>query len=170
MPSRRSSKIVACAVGPDKVGILSDFTKVVMGHGGKISASRASALDGTFSVSQTIELPGDSAGLAWALQTKMPDFIVAIRPEGDALAASTTFGRIEIAHAGSMGIVAQVTEHCASRGLGFATLRMDQTADEFFTATAVLSSDTLVDVAWLEGEFAELGEKLDISIKFEKSI
>ena len=56
---------------PDRVGVMKEVTMTVLGNGGKICDTRAVTLDGTFSVTTTVELPEDSCNLAWALQTKL---------------------------------------------------------------------------------------------------
>jgi len=163
-----SHKVVISCVGPDRVGVLQEVTKCVMAQGGKISETRATALSGTFSVTNIVELEADSAAVAWELQTKLGDYMVAVRPKAPPNTFGDVFGRVEV-QAESMGIIAQVTEHCADRGFGFATLRTSS-SDSTFNATATLSAKSAVDMTWLSNEFAELGEKLDVDIKFEKAV
>ena len=169
-----STKVIAHCVGPDRVGILSQITKVITAHGGKMHDSRAVTLGGTFSVTAEIELEeDDSAGLAFALQTKLPDFITCMRPESETQIAAGVFGRLEVSQAAAMGVISQMTEHVASRGIGFATMRTSEhivegSSTPTFSMTATLNSPSEVDLQWLASEFAELGEKLNCHVEFDK--
>lgn len=169
-----ATKVVTHCVGPDRVGVMKEVAMTVLGLGGKISDARAVTLDGTFSVTATVSLPDDSCNVAWALQTKMPDYLVVVRPESSYGAAGSVFGRLEIVGASSAGAIAQFTENMAARGISFATFRVSDSTTEGstkgdFNATATLQSSAPVDIDWLNGEFADLGEKLDLDIKFEAS-
>ena len=173
-PASRSmaTKVIAHCVGPDRVGILSQVTRIVTAHGGKMHDTRAVTLGGTFSVTAEIELEDDSAGLAYALQTKLPDFITCMRPESDTEVAAGVFGRLEVSNAVAMGVISQMTEHVSSRGIGFATLRTSEHIEEgssspVFSMNATLSSTSKVDLQWLTSEFAELGEKLNCHVEFQ---
>jgi glycine cleavage system regulatory protein len=149
-----SSKIITHCVGPDRVGVLSQITRVITAHGGKMHDTRAVTLGGTFSVTAEIELEDDSAGLAFALQTKLPDFITCMRPESETQMAAGVFGRLKVTNAAAMGVISQMTEHVASRGIGFATMRTAEHIEEgsstpVFSMNATLNSSSEVDHEWL---------------------
>ena len=120
---------------------------------------------GTFSVTSSVELPDDSCNLAWTLTTKIPDYVTVVRP--DTPSFGPIFGRVDVSNARTAGTLAQVSEYLASRGLSFATYRSATDGDNF-TATATLTSANEVNIEWLENEFAELGEKLDVDVSFTK--
>ena len=179
LPRALSTKVVAHCVGPDRVGVLKDITQTVLGLGAKITDARAVCLDGTFSATTSLVVADDSCNIAWALQTKLPDYVCVVRPEGT-FGATDVFGRLTVSGFKSAGAIGQLADHLSSRGLSFATFRITQgtaaaegvdgvTAAPFGCA-ATLYSDTPVDFKWLEGEFAELGDKLDVHIKFEKGV
>ena len=144
----------------------------ILGLGGKVTDTRAVTLDGTFSVSSTVELANDSCNLAWALQTRLPDYLTVVRPESSP--GSTTggvFGRVEVVNAKTAGAISQLTEHIASRGMSFATFRSSQetstgsTGAETFTATGTLyasSSTPPISFEWVSQEFAELADKVRV--------
>lgn len=164
-----STRVIAHVVGPDRVGILAEVSRVITSHGGKIHDTRATSLGGTFSVTTEVELGEDSSAMAFALQTKLPDFITCMRPESDIEAASAVFGRIEVSEATAMGVISQMTEHVASRGVGFATLRTSEYTEggtTTFSMTATLSAAGKVDTTWLTAEFMELGDKLNCRVEF----
>lgn len=163
-----ATKVVVHSVGPDRVGVLKEITMCILGNGGSVVETRAVNLDGTFSVTSTVDLPDDSCNLAWSLQTKLPDFVTVVRPEFSA-GAGSVFGRLDLTGARSAGVISQFTENIASRGMSFATFRMAE-GDGSYNATATLYSPTEVNTEWLENEFAEMSDKLDVHIKFEKTI
>ena len=119
---------------------------------------------GTFSVTSSVELPDDSCNLAWTLTTKIPDYVTVVRP--DTPSFGPIFGRVDVSNARTAGTLAQVSEYLASRGL----ICDDRSATDGdnFTATATLTSANEVNIEWLENEFAELGEKLDVDVSFTK--
>lgn len=171
-----SSKIVATAFGPDREGVLADFTRVVVGVGGTIGGSRAVQVSGTFCVSAVVFLPEEDsslvADLSWALQSGLPNFVTGIRP---AISGNppTVFGKLEVKASHEYGLIAQVADHIKSRQLSFASLRTHQSTDlhgdPIFTATAVIMHDAqkTVDILTVEKEFYEMGEKLDVTVDFE---
>jgi len=168
-----STRVITHVVGPDRVGILAEVNRVITAHGGKIHDTRASSLGGTFAVTTEVELEEDSSAMAFALQTKLPDFITCMRPESEVEMAAAVFGRLEVTDAPAMGVISQMTEHVSSRGIGFATIRTSEhtesgSSSPIFSMTATLSAVGKVDTSWLTNEFMELGEKLNCHVAFEK--
>ena len=154
---------------------MKDIAMTVLGLGGKVTDARAVTLDGTFSATTTVTLPDDSCNLAWALHTKMPDYLTVIRPHMTFGEAGSVFGRIEVVGAKSPGAIAQFSEHMSSRGISFATFRVSSGSEDAsggvnFNSTATLFSTKEINIEWLENEFAELAEKLDVQIDFTKAI
>lgn len=163
-------RIVAHVVGPDRVGILSSVTRIITENGGKVHDTRATNLGGTFAVTTEIDFPGnvDSSAVGFALQSKLPDYVTCLRPEADTEAAAVIFGRLLVTEAKAMGVISQMTEQIASRGIGFATLRTSESTEAgetSFTMSATLNSRTAIDFAWINSEFAELGEKLNCHVE-----
>ena len=169
-----STRVVAHVVGPDRVGILKEVTKVIGSVNANIGDTRASTVGGLFSVSTVLDMPGDSAELSYKLQTALPEHITMLRPESCILESTApvgVFGKIEIVHAPSMGTISTITDHIASRSINFATLRTTETDTKRgteFTATATLSTSGPVDVKWIEKELIEISNKMAVDIKFSK--
>ena len=172
-----ASKIVATAFGPDRPGVLAEFTKTVLGHGGTLGGSRAVVVSGSFSVSAVVFLPEEDssliAALDWSLKTSLKDYLVAIRPALDANPPSV-FARIEVLAADEISLITQLADHVGARGMSIQTLRthhkLDGDGDDVYTAIATIATakpKEEIDVAAVENEFYEMAEKLDVSIKFE---
>ena len=105
--------------------------------------------------------------MAWALQTKIPDYLVVVRPEASYGATGKVFGRLDVVGANTTGSIVQLTENLSARGISFATFRIgDSSTGDSFNATATLQSSAPIDFKWLDNEFADLGDKLDLDIKF----
>lgn len=165
-----STKVIAHVCGPDRVGILTNVSRIIAENGGKMHESRATALGGTFSMMAEVEVETDSAALGFALQSSLPDFISCIRPEGETEAEAAVFARLDLKKFPALTAISQITENLASRGIGIATLRTSEHSEDggYYSATATLSSATEVDYKWMESEFAELSHKLNIDLEFKK--
>jgi len=170
-----ASKIVATAIGPDRPGVLADFTKTVLGHGGTLGGSRAVVVSGTFSVSAVVFLPEEDsslvAALDWSLKTMLKDYIIAMRPALD-LNPPKVFARVEISRADEVGLITQLADHVGARGLSVQTLRthykLDKDGEDVYQAIATIASmNTELDTEAVENDFYEFAEKLEVSIKFE---
>ena len=109
-----STKIVATAFGPDREGVLADFSRAILGVGGTLGGSRAVTVSGTFSVSSVVFLPEDDhqkvAECSWALQTALPDFVTGVRPAITG-SAPVVFGEVKLRAGKEYGVVALFAEH-----------------------------------------------------------
>ena len=162
-------RIVAHVVGPDRVGILSEVNRIIVANGGKVHDTRATSLGGTFSVTTEIDVEQDSSAIAFALQSKFPDYVTCLRPEAETEAAAVIFGRLEVTEATAMGVITSITEEIASRGLGFATLRTSESIEDGkppeYIMNATLNSRAAIDFAWIDSELAYLGDKLNCRVE-----
>ena len=162
-------RIVAHVVGPDRIGILADVTRTITANGGKVHDTRMTTLGGTFSLTTEIEVETDSSGIGFALQSKFPEYVTCLRPEAETQAAAVIFGRLVVTEAKAMGVISQITEEITSRGIGFATLRtseiMEDGVTSEYTMNATLNSRSALDFAWIDSEFAHLGDKLNCHVE-----
>ena len=169
-----STKIVATAFGPDREGVLTDFTRVVLGVGGTIGGSRAVTVSGTFTMSAVVFLPDEDHSLVAEfsnnLQTAMPNYVTGIRPAKSE--RNMVFCKLDIKANKEYGLIAQISDHIKSRGFSFASLRTHQRqspdGDDVFTAVAVIMHPPgkKPDILTVEKEFYEMGDKLDVDVKF----
>ena len=163
-----STRVVATIVGPDRSGILTDVSRIIGENDGKIHDTRAQTLGGTFSMMAEVEVPKDSASLGFALNAQLPDFVTALRPEGETDHAKV-FGRLDLKRFKALPVLTAVAENMSSRSIHIATMRTSDHSDAgYYSVTATLSSNKEVDYNWLEGEFAELADKLAIDLEFKK--
>ena len=113
-----STKIVATAFGPDREGVLADFTRVVLGVGGTIGGSRAVTVSGTFTMSAVVFLPDEDHSLVAEfsnnLQTAMPNYVTGIRPAKSE--RNLVFCKLDIKANKEYGLIAQISDHIKSRG------------------------------------------------------
>jgi len=164
-----STRVVATVVGPERVNILTDVSKVISESDGKIHNTRAQSLGGTFSMMAEVEVATDSAALGFALQSKLPGFVTTLRPETAEDAQAAVFGRLDLKKYRSHLVLNRVTESITSHAISIATLRTSEhPEDDYLSATATLASSGEVDYNWLEGEIAELADKLNIDLEFKK--
>jgi glycine cleavage system regulatory protein len=162
-------RVVAHVVGPDRVGILSEVNRIIAAHGGKVHDTRVATLGGTFAVTTEIEVDSDSSAIQFALQSRLPDYVTCLRPEAPTEAAAVIFGRLVVTEAKAMGVVSQIAEEITSRGIGFATLRTSESVEDGvvkeYTMNATLNSRAALDIAWIDSEFAHLGDKFNCRVE-----
>lgn len=164
-----STRVIATVVGPDRVGILNEVSRIIAESESKVHDTRAQTLGGTFSMMAEVEVTKDSSALGFALQSSLPGFVTTLRPEGEVEAEAVVFGRLDLKRFPALSVMGRVTDSIASQSIGVATLRTSEhTDDGYFSATATLSSSTEVDYKWLESELAELADKLDIDLEFKR--
>ena len=164
-----STRIVATIVGPDRIGIMNEVSRIITENDSKVHDTRAQALGGTFSMMAEVEVVKDSAALGFALQSSLPGYVTTLRPEGEVEAEAVVFGRLDLKRFPALAVVSRVTEAIASHSIGIATLRTSEHSEGYYSATATLSSPSKdVDYQSLEIEFAELADKLNIDLEFKK--
>lgn len=163
-----STRVIAHVCGPDRVGILSQVSRIIGENDGKMHETRATALGGTFSMMAEVELETDSSSLGFALQSQLPEFVTCLRPEGETEAEAAVFGRLDLKSFPALSIISLVTENMSSRGIGIATLRTSEHDEGHYSATISLSSSEEVDYKWLESEIAELSHKFNTDLEFKK--
>jgi len=154
--------------GPDRVGILSQVSRIIGENDGKMHETRATSLRGTFSMMADVEVQKDSAELSFALQTQLGDYVTCIRPEGETEAESKIFGRLDLKKFTALSVINLVTENFSSRSIDIATLRTSEHKEGYYSATISLASSGQVDFDWLEAETAELSDKFNVDLEFKR--
>ena len=164
------TKLVLTLLGDDRPGLVSAVSRAVADHGGSWLESQLARLAGTFAGIALVDVPADQVdGLRSALAGLSDLVEVGVK---DAAAPAALAGRRLVLHLvghDQPGIVRQVTEALASRGvsieqLATATIEAPMAGGLLFEADAVLTAPAGVSTDELQADLEALAHELMVDL------
>ena len=167
--------IVFTLTGPDKIGIVEDVTKVLLGLDGNVDTSRMARLGGEFAILMLVSLPAEK-------RTDIEPAFAHLAEQGyrvsvsetDPARAQTNAGwlayQVEVQGADHEGIIHDVAAGLSQCGINIESLttgitRAPMSGTPLFTMTAlVMVPPGLADSDWMEA-LDETGRESGVDIK-----
>jgi glycine cleavage system transcriptional repressor len=124
---------VLTLTGPDRIGIVDRVTGLLFGRGGNVETSRMARLGGEFAVLMLVSMPEDRyVGLDGDLQGLIGEGYKISTTPSERTYAEATVGwlpyRIEVEGADHEGIIHEVAQYLASRGINIESAESETTA------------------------------------------
>lgn len=167
--------IVLTLTGPDRVGVVEEVTRLVLGRGGNVEASRMARLGGEFAVLMLVSAPEARAeGLDADFDgLKARGYTVAIAPAGAAAQEHEGWSpyRIEVDGADHEGIIHEVARYLASHGISIEEMDSECTpaptsGAPLFSMRALVLAPPDADDHWATG-LHEIRNRLNLEIEVE---
>ncbi|MHB1559390.1 MAG: glycine cleavage system transcriptional repressor [Isosphaeraceae bacterium] len=166
-------ELVLTLTGPDRIGIVEEVTRILLGRGGNVETSRMARLGGEFAILMLVSLPADQVD---ALETDLGGLAAqgykvttsAAHP-AEARPGWVPF-RIEVEGADHEGIIQEVARYLAGRGIHIETVDSETTAapvsgSPLFTMTAeVAVPPDLAAQGWQSG-LDEISGRMNLEIR-----
>jgi len=159
-------------VGPDRVGVVNDVTRVVATKGGNVLESNSFSIGSVFSMSLLVDVGADQHTiLAAAVQDAVPQFAVTAHENEVADTAPAFAAALEVSCADGVGLIAEVTEFVAESGLSLSKLETKSEGAPhggatLFSLSGVMLSKDSVNEAKLKQGFKDLETRMGISIDY----
>lgn len=172
------------AAGKDRLGIVSDVTKLVIDHNGNVGESVAGRLGPNyFSLMMLVSVPTEAVESLQNEVQKLPDLHSAVfsvaAPTSAELPKIGYSGDFVLEGADNPGIVHKITSKLASSGLNIDKLETSQEIAPYGgsvlfkmkgTAIAIAPLPKTFDISKIKQELAELGDELNCDISMEDSV
>jgi glycine cleavage system regulatory protein len=164
------TKLVLTLLGDDRPGLVSAVSRAVADHGGSWLESQLARLAGTFAGIALVDVPAEQVDGLRSTLAALSDLVeVGVK---DAAAPSALTGRRLVLHLvghDQPGIVRQVTEALASRGvsieqLATATMEAPMAGGLLFEADAVLTAPVGVSADELQADLEALAHELMVDL------
>jgi glycine cleavage system regulatory protein len=164
------TKLVLTLLGDDRPGLVSAVSRAVADHGGSWLESQLARLAGTFAGIALVDVPAEQVESLRSALAGLSDIVeVGVK---DAAASPSSVGRRLVLHLvghDQPGIVRQVTEALASRGvsieqLATATVEAPMAGGLLFEADAVLIAPEGVAVEELQTDLEALARELMVDL------
>lgn len=164
------TKLVLTLLGDDRPGLVSAVSRAVADHGGSWLESQLARLAGTFAGIALVDVPAEQVESLRSALAGLSDIVeVGVK---DAAAPPSSVGRRLVLHLvghDQPGIVRQVTEALASRGvsieqLATATVEAPMAGGLLFEADAVLIAPEGVAVEELQTDLEALARELMVDL------
>lgn len=165
--------LVVTVMGPDRPGIVRQLAERAQRHGANWASSRMSRLGSEFAGTVHLEVPnGQAAALSESLQGLASAglrVLVAPSDTGGAAPKGQRGFALELVGEDRVGIVSQVTQLLASRGIGIDSLhtelgRHSPNSPPTFKIGAHLTVPAGVDIGHLRRELGELAQAMALDI------
>lgn len=168
------TEIVFTLTGPDRVGIVEQVSRLMLGLNGNVETSRMARLGGEFAILMLVTLPAEKAG---ELEAAFSDLVSqgyristsATARGGDAFLGWLPY-QVEVIGADHEGIVHEVAQELSKAGINIEsmetkTARAPISGTPLFAMTAlVLVPPGLRDSAWMPA-LEEAGRQANVDVK-----
>lgn len=175
------------AAGKDRLGIVSDVTKLVIEHNGNVGESVAGRLGPNyFSLMMLVSIPSESVQSLQHEVQKLPDLHSAVFSVATNDPNSTSelpkigySGDFVLEGADNPGIVHKITSKLASSGLNIDKMETSQEIAPYGgsvlfkmrgTAIAIAPLPKSFDISKIKQELVELGDELNCDISMEDTV
>eukprot|EP00188_Purpureofilum_apyrenoidigerum_P001110 Plantae.Rhodophyta-Purpureofilum_apyrenoidigerum.ctg15681.p1 GENE.Plantae.Rhodophyta-Purpureofilum_apyrenoidigerum.ctg15681~~Plantae.Rhodophyta-Purpureofilum_apyrenoidigerum.ctg15681.p1 ORF type:complete len:197 (+),score=50.71 Plantae.Rhodophyta-Purpureofilum_apyrenoidigerum.ctg15681:211-801(+) len=167
--SSKTAKVLVSLAGPDRVGIVKEFSNTLQGNQGNMEESRMAQLGGEFAMIALVTMESSKlSNFHSKLKNSFPGFSLAVRETQESSERKLQGYMIEIDGPDSVGIVAHITETLAKKGASIKNMDTETVAAPFagfdlFKMNALVE----VDPAHLEDlkkGVAAAGEKFGLDI------
>ena len=166
--------LVITLTGPDQVGLVERFTKLVLEHHGNVDASRMARLGGVFAILMLVALPEDHFD---GFREQVRD----LREEGYKLTTNQTEQwdseqytgwmpyQVELKGADNEGILHGVTRHLAEQGITIDTLETNMvkapmSGTPLFMMDAIVLAPPTLTLNDCQERLDEIGDRLNVEI------
>lgn len=176
--------LIINAVGEDRLGIVSDISKLVIDCGGNVGESVAGRLGSHFSLMMLVSIPPNQLSALKEKVRAVPDLDAAVFDAKESAASAAMKKTPSVGYAGKFalegadnpGIVHKVTSALARNSLNIDQLHTEQELAPYggavlfkmrgvVVATAPLAKN--FDVTKIKNELAELGDELNCDVTLE---
>ncbi len=166
---------VLTVTGPDRIGIVQRVTSLVFDRGGNVETSRMARLGGEFAILMLASIPDDRLeALATDLEGLAAQGYKVTTSTTD-LAGTTAHAdwmpyQIEVEGADNEGIIREVAQYLADRGISIEAVDSDTipapvTGSPLFTMRArVVAPPTLTNQGW-EAGLNEIADRMNLEIR-----
>lgn len=159
---------VLTLTGPDRIGIVEEFTRLVLDRGGNVETSRMARLGGEFAVLMLVSIPdGKDADFSGLADGRYKVTVVPANMDIRSYSGWSPY-RIRVDGADHEGIIHEVARHLASHGISIE--EMDSECEPAPTSgTPLFSMKALVlvppdtDDAWIKG-LEGIGSRMNLEI------
>lgn len=165
-------QLVITLMGKDRVGIVDEVTKIVLGHGGNVDASRMARLEGEFAILMLVSLTEREAdafsGRMAALREQ--GYELSIRPTERGYARKFAGWRscqIKVNGADHEGIIHEITHHLAELGVNIESMDTGMEPAPFggtdlFTMSATVVVPPTLSLERLREDLEAAGDALNV--------
>mmetsp|Transcript_5735 Transcript_5735/g.17084 ORF Transcript_5735/g.17084 Transcript_5735/m.17084 type:complete len:198 (-) Transcript_5735:92-685(-) len=167
--SSRAAKVLVSLAGPDRVGIVKDFSNTLQSNKGNMEESRMAQLGGEFAMIALITMDTDKlSSFHGTLKKSFPGFSLAVRETKESKQPKRKEYMIEIDGPDSVGIVAHITETLAKKGASIKNMDTE-TVTAPFAGFELFKMNALVEVdpthlEDLKSGVSAAGEKFGLDI------
>ena len=164
--------LVMTLTGHDRVGIVEDVTKLLLGYDGNVEASRMSRLGGEFAMLMLLSVPAAKfeALSQGVLSLKDEGYAVTTRPTKRGYSAKYAGWlpyQIHVSGADHEGIIHHITHHLAQRGINIETMDTGMTyapmsGTPLFTMTAIVVVPADLPYHNWRDELEAIGDSLNV--------
>ncbi|KAJ8902723.1 hypothetical protein NDN08_006043 [Rhodosorus marinus] len=117
MSTEKPSKVLVSLAGPDRVGVVKDFSSALHKSHGNVEESRMAQLGGEFAMISLVTVrPSELADLRSELKGIFSDFSLAMRETTESQPTRMKEYVLEVDGPDSIGIVAQITQALSKKG------------------------------------------------------
>lgn len=166
---------VLTLTGPDRIGIVEETTRLLLGRGGNVETSRMARLGGEFAILMLVSMPeGPSSGLDEDLATLTGRGYKVTTTQADRTYAEAHPGwlpfRIEVHGADHEGIIHEVARYLSRRGISIESMDSESvpaptSGVPLFAMTAqVVVPPGLSGQGW-EAGLEEIGSRMNLEIR-----
>jgi glycine cleavage system transcriptional repressor len=168
-------QLVLTASGPDRPGILEQFTSVIVKHRGNVDASRVVRLGGDFALLMFVSAPEDEiealdAGLDRLQEHRFAVTTQLSEADHDRDEAGGTLCAITVLGADHLGIIHQIARYLAEQGISIDTMNTEVMAapmsgTPLFTMSAVVRVPPRLTLDDLRDALEFIGEEVGVDTK-----
>ncbi len=166
--------LVITLTGPDQVGLVERFTKLVLEHHGNVDASRMARLGGVFAILMLVAVPEDHFD-------GFREQVRGLREEGYKLTTNQTEQwdseqyvgwmpyKVELKGADNEGILHGVTRHLAEQSINIDTLETNMvkapmSGTPLFMMDAIVLAPPTLTLNDCQERLDEIGDRLNVEI------
>jgi len=168
------TKLVLTLLGDDRPGLVSRVSRIVADEGGSWLESQLARLAGTFAGIALVDVPDDRTDSLRSALAELDDLEVTVKA---AASAAPISGRRLVLHLvghDQPGIVRQITEALAGRGvsieqLATATVEAPMAGGLLFEADAVLTAPDDLDTDDLQADLESLARELMVDLDLTRA-
>lgn len=168
------TKLVLTLLGDDRPGLVSRVSRIVADEGGSWLESQLARLAGTFAGIALVDVPADRTDSLRSALASLDELEVTVK---DAASAAAISGRRLVLHLvghDQPGIVRQITEALAGRGvsieqLATATVEAPMAGGLLFEADAVLTAPDDLDTDDLQADLESLARELMVDLDLTRA-
>jgi len=165
------------AVGPDRVGIVSDLTSKIVGIGGNVEDSRMARLAGSFSALVLVSVPTEKLSTLRSAFSGLSDLSISVHTApsraGSISPVRRRFRNLFMSGADNPGLLHAVTSYLAEAKINVERLETS-TEEAPFGGTTLFKMDAVVGIpphisdTQIRNDLSSLEQKLGVDLALER--